>query len=87
MVLARNLGWHKLVNGDLLRSADSAGFDFLVTVDKQMRHQSSLKGIRLGVVILDVEANSHSAVESALIELNGLLHEFDLGKFHLFRPS
>ena len=30
-------GWDKLANGDLLTAAEEAGFDILLTTDKNMR--------------------------------------------------
>lgn len=44
VVHARSVGWERLKNGELLRAAEEAGFDVLITVDKQMRHQQNLRG-------------------------------------------
>lgn len=81
------MGWQKLGNGHLLKAADSEGFEILVTVDKQMRFQSSLKNLKIGVVVVDVDANSHTEIERALVELNRTLDQFEAGQFHVFRPS
>lgn len=40
---AGEVGFSALKNGDLLKSADQ-NFDYLITIDKNMRFQSSLKG-------------------------------------------
>ncbi|MGA7416333.1 MAG: hypothetical protein WBW33_38035 [Bryobacteraceae bacterium] len=45
-------GWDKLGNGDLLAVAEEAGFDLLLPTDKNMRHQQSLAGRRLAIVVL-----------------------------------
>ena len=45
-------GWGALTNGDLLAAADAAGFEAIVTTDKNIRHQQNLTGRRLGVVVL-----------------------------------
>lgn len=34
---AKDAGWERLVNGDLLRAAEQAGFDVLLTTDKDRR--------------------------------------------------
>ena len=34
---AKDAGWERLVNGDLLRAAEQAGFDVLLTPDKDRR--------------------------------------------------
>jgi hypothetical protein len=36
---ARDLGWDKLVNGELLKAAEEAGFEVLLTTDKNMAAQ------------------------------------------------
>ena len=37
-------GWDQLRNGDLLAAAEDAGFDILLTTDKNMRYQQKLTG-------------------------------------------
>ena len=39
-------------NGDLLRAAEDAAFDVLVTSDKGMRYQQDLTGRKLALVVL-----------------------------------
>ena len=36
---AKAHGWDRLTNGNLLDAAENAGFDMLVTPDKNMRYQ------------------------------------------------
>jgi hypothetical protein len=45
-------GWHKLSNGELLKAAEDAGFDVLLTTDKNIRYQQNLKGRGLAIVVL-----------------------------------
>ena len=45
-------GWEKLSNGDLLTAAELAGFDLLLTTDKNMRHQQNLAGRKIAIVVL-----------------------------------
>ncbi len=40
------------MNGELLRVAEAAGFDLLLTTDTGLPHQQNLKGRKLAVVIL-----------------------------------
>jgi len=47
-------GWHKLSNGELLKAAEEAGFDVLLTTDKNIRYQQNLKGRRLAIVVLGI---------------------------------
>jgi hypothetical protein len=49
---ARARGWDILKNGELLEAAEAAGFDVIVTTDRNIRHQQNLAGRRLAIVIL-----------------------------------
>jgi hypothetical protein len=49
---AFEMGWSALANGEFLRAAEDAGFEALVTTDKNLRHQQNLQGRRLGVLVL-----------------------------------
>ena len=46
-------GWAELTNGDLLRMAEEAGFDVLITTDKGIRYQQNLGGRRLALVLIN----------------------------------
>jgi len=45
-------GWDTLENGELLRAAEAAGFDVLVTPDKNMRYQQNLTVRTIALVVL-----------------------------------
>jgi hypothetical protein len=49
---AKDRGWDTLTNGDLLTEAERAGFDVLLTADKNMRYQQNLRGRRIAIVVL-----------------------------------
>ena len=49
---AKDRGWDKLTNGDLLAEAERAGFDMLLTADNNMRYQQNLTGRRITLVVL-----------------------------------
>ena len=49
---AKDRGWDKLTNGDLPAEAERAGFDVLLTADKNMRYQQNLTGRRIALVVL-----------------------------------
>jgi hypothetical protein len=44
--------WDRLSNGELLTAAEEAGFDVLVTPDKNIRHQQNLAGRKIAIVVL-----------------------------------
>ena len=49
---ASQQGWDTLKNGDLLTAAEAAGFDVLLTTDKNLRYQQNLAGRKIAIVIL-----------------------------------
>src|ERR1700689_403361 len=49
---ASQQGWATLRNGDLLTAAEAAGFDVLLTTDKNLRYQQNLEGRKIAVVVL-----------------------------------
>ena len=48
---AYELGWSRLSNAELLTAAEGR-FDVLVTTDRNLRHQQSLAGRKLAVLVL-----------------------------------
>jgi hypothetical protein len=53
---AKDRGWDRLGNGDLLTVAEEAGFDVLVTGDKNIRYQQNLEGRRMALVVLSLHS-------------------------------
>ena len=49
---AKERGWDTFSNGALLAAAEQAGFDLLVTADKNMRYQQNLEARRIALVVL-----------------------------------
>jgi hypothetical protein len=49
---AFELGWGTLQNGALIAAAESAGFDVLLTTDKNLKYQQNLASRRLAVIVL-----------------------------------
>src|SRR5580704_17656416 len=49
---ARKLGSERISNGQLLKLAEGAGFDLLVTTDKNMRYQQNLAERKISIVVL-----------------------------------
>jgi hypothetical protein len=52
VVEAMARGWDRLANGALLQAAEEAGFDLLLSTDKNIRYQQNLQGRRIAIVIL-----------------------------------
>src|ERR1035437_7984459 len=45
-------GWDTLVNGELLRVAEAAGFEVLLTADNNLVYRQNLKGRKIAIVVL-----------------------------------
>ncbi|MGO9263252.1 MAG: hypothetical protein ACLQU1_44275 [Bryobacteraceae bacterium] len=45
-------GWDRISNGELLTTAEAAGFELLLTTDKNIRYQQNLKGRKIAIVVL-----------------------------------
>lgn len=52
VVEAIDRGWEKLANGNLLEVAEAAGFELLLTTDKNIRYQQNLTGRKIAFVVL-----------------------------------
>jgi len=52
VVEAIERGWDRLVNGELIAAAEAAGFDLLITTDKNIRYQQNLTGRRIAFLVL-----------------------------------
>ena len=49
---AYEVGWSSLSNGDLLNTAENAGYQILVTTDQNLRYQQNLQERRIAIVVL-----------------------------------
>jgi hypothetical protein len=52
---SRELGWPRLTNGRLLSAAEEAGFDLLLTTDKNMSYQQNLSGRKIAIRVLGIQ--------------------------------
>jgi hypothetical protein len=49
---ARQIGWHEMENGELIREAEKAGFDVLLSTDKNIQYQQNVSDRKIALVIL-----------------------------------
>jgi hypothetical protein len=49
---AAEQGWSTLLNGDLLRAAEEAGFEVFLTTDTNIPFQQNLRNRKLAIVVL-----------------------------------
>lgn len=78
---AHELGWSELSNGEFLSAAVAAGFEVIVTTDKNIRHQQSLAGFESAIVVLPttnwvaIRRHSTKVAEAVAAALPGTLVE------------
>lgn len=64
---------HTLQNGELLAAAEEAGFDVLITTDRNLRYQQNLADRRLAIVVLPTtdwrRIRRHAASVASAVEL------------------
>jgi len=52
VVEAIERGWDKLANGELITAAEAAGFELLLTTDKNLRYQQNIAGRKIAFVVI-----------------------------------
>ncbi|MDP9171643.1 MAG: hypothetical protein M3N54_13585 [Acidobacteriota bacterium] len=52
VVEAVERGWDRLANGELIAAAEAAGFEVLLTIDKNMRYQQNLTARKIAFVVI-----------------------------------
>jgi hypothetical protein len=50
---ARARGWEELANGELIDAAEQAGFEVMVTTDKNIHYQQNFTARRIALVVLE----------------------------------
>jgi predicted nuclease of predicted toxin-antitoxin system len=77
-------GWDRLQNGDLLDVAEAAGYDVLLTTDKNLRHQQNLKGRKIAIVVVlrqqwpELKQHVHLVVDAVNAATAGSCVEVDI---------
>jgi len=74
-------GWSTLLNGDLLRVAEEAGFDLLLTADKNLAYQQNLAGRKIAIVVLG--RNRWSLIQPELDRIVDAVNRANPGSYTL----
>jgi len=77
------MGFSGLKNGKLLAATESANFDILLSIDKNMDYQQNIARFNLTLVILDVPKNTLSHVSPMLPQFLEQVDSFEKGKTYL----
>ena len=52
VITAKARGWDRLSNGELLKMAEAAAVDLLITTDQKIRYQQNLADRKITIVVL-----------------------------------
>jgi hypothetical protein len=86
------LGWAGLRNGELLRAAESEGFEVFLTGDQTVSYEQNLAARRIAVVVLSAIEwhtirNSLPVIQAAVdASVNGSLQTIEMGTFRRMPP-
>ena len=72
-------GWAGTQNGELLNLAESAGFDVLLTGDKNLSYQQDLRSRRIAIVVLTDQR--WPIVRQHLHEIRSAVEQAKVGSF------
>lgn len=67
------MGWASTRNGELLRRAADAGFDALLTSDRNLEYQQSIRGLDICVIVLVTPSNRLEDLQPLGAELESKL--------------
>ncbi len=74
-------GWSTLLNGELLCAAEEAGFDVLVTTDKNLVYQQNFSDRKIAIVVLG--GNRWSLTRLALPQIVSAVNAAKRGTYAL----
>ncbi len=82
---AYELGWSSLKNSELLRVAEEAGYDLLITTDQNLVKQQNLKGRKLAVLTL--LSTSWLRIKPDAEAINQIIGAIQSGEYREFDPG
>src|SRR5882762_8785538 len=61
------IGWSTFENGDLIKSAEQAGYEILVTTDQNLKYQQNLRDRKIAIVVL--RSTSWPRIQKVIVEI------------------
>jgi pyruvate/oxaloacetate carboxyltransferase len=71
--------WDTLVNGELLRVSEQAGFDVLLTTDNNIAYQQNLTGRKIAIVVLS--GNRWRLVQRVIRKIVSAINKAEPGSY------
>jgi predicted nuclease of predicted toxin-antitoxin system len=82
------MGWAELLNGDLIAMAEGEGFDVMITADKNLQYQQSLKGRKICILVLNAKRITWPHIEPLCPQVQKILAaQFQPGAFIVVSPE
>jgi hypothetical protein len=78
------VGWQELANGELIAAAEAAGYEVLITADKNLRYQQNLLDRRVAIVVLP--SGQWPIVQLQLAEVIAAVDAASTGEYKEIRP-
>jgi len=76
----RDMNWLGKKNGELLGLIVFNGFDFFVTIDKNLRHQQNLDKFDITIFLLLAPDNRRETLEKLIVKIKELINNRDYKK-------
>ncbi|MDQ3130508.1 MAG: hypothetical protein M3Q99_07085 [Acidobacteriota bacterium] len=73
-------GFKGLKNGKLIQAAGEGGFEFLISVDKNIEHQQNKINLPLAVLVLSAKANRIESLLPLMAEASKALESIKIGE-------
>lgn len=78
----RDMGWLGKKNGELLGLIVFNGFDFFITIDKNLRYQQNLDRIELKIFLLLAVNNRRETLQELVSKIKDMIEEGNLQKLN-----
>lgn len=82
---AAELGWSQLSNGDLIESAEKAGYEALITTDGNLRYQQNLS--KRTIIIIVLTTTSWPRIRSAIQKVRDAIDAPDSTRYQEIQCS
>jgi hypothetical protein len=76
---AFELGWGTLKNGEMLTKAEEAGYELLVTTDRNLKYQQNLSGRKIAILV--IATTSWPRIQKIIGAISCAIDETDIGGY------
>lgn len=77
VISVHDIGWAEKKNGDLIQSMLEEGFDFLLTVDKNLQNQQNLEKYPIRLIVLRIFDNRFKSLSPHVVTIQDAIVNAD----------